>query len=128
MPHPSKRKGDGAEREVAKILSDLTGWPVRRRLGAGAKDDKGDLDGVPDTCVEVKYRPNDLARSINEGLAQLRVEQANAGCTFAVLLVRRKGGRWIAVMDLDQLTTLWREAITPDWATDKGVSPNGHGS
>lgn len=114
MAHPSKRKGDQAEREVALLLSDLTGFPVRRKLGAGAKDDTGDLDGIPDTCVEVKNRPGDPMRSIREGLAQLKVEQANAGCTFGVLLVRRRGGEWIAVMDLEQVATLLREAVTPD--------------
>ena len=31
----SERKGDAAEREVAAIISELTGWPARRMLGAG---------------------------------------------------------------------------------------------
>lgn len=111
MAHPSKRKGDAAERELAKMLADITGWPVRRKLGAGAKDDTGDLDGVPDTCIEVKNRPMDVARAMREGLVQLEVEQVNSGCTFAVLFVRRHGGHWAAVMSVEQWATWAREAI-----------------
>lgn len=111
MAHPSKRKGDGAEREIAKILAELTGWPVKRRGECGAPKDIGDLVGVPDTCMEVKYRPDDVARSTREGLQQLRVEQNNAGCIFGVLFVRRRGGHWMAVMDLDQWATVMRAAV-----------------
>jgi hypothetical protein len=41
MTAPAKRKGDAAEREAAALLHDLTGWPVRRKLGAGRTDDEG---------------------------------------------------------------------------------------
>ena len=47
MSNPQKAKGDAAEREVAALLSDLLGFTVRRKLGAGRKDDTGDLDGIP---------------------------------------------------------------------------------
>jgi len=35
MTGAAKRKGDAAEREVAAIISELTGWPARRMLDAG---------------------------------------------------------------------------------------------
>src|SRR5690606_27626946 len=54
MANPQKNKGDKAELEAARLLADLTGWPVRRKLGAGRADDTGDLDNVPDTTVQVK--------------------------------------------------------------------------
>jgi hypothetical protein len=113
MAHPSKRKGDQYEREAAVRLAEATGFPVRRKLGAGRTDDCGDLDGIPDTCIQVKGYPSDLIRSIRECLAELPQQQANAGTTFAAGLVRRPGGRWLAVMDLEQLATWMREAITP---------------
>lgn len=109
MTTPAKRKGDKAELEAARALADLTGWPVRRKLGAGRTDDTGDLDNVPDTTIQVKAYA-DCARAIREGLPELRAQQANAGTTFAALLVRRRGGRWAAVMDIEQLATLLREA------------------
>lgn len=116
MTTPAKRKGDGAELEVAKQLADLTGWPVRRKLGAGRADDTGDLHGLPETTVQVKAY-GDVLRAIREGLPELRVQQANARTTFGALAVRRPRQpaetRWMVVMDLDQFATLLREATAP---------------
>ena len=112
MTSPAKRKGDSAELEAARLLADLTGWPVRRKLGAGRLDDTGDLDGIPDSVCQVKnYR--DITRAINEVLAELPAQQANAGADYAFGLVRRPGGRWFAVLDLDNLCALLREATYP---------------
>jgi len=113
VTNPQKNKGDRAELEAARLLADRTGWNVRRKLGAGRADDTGDLDNVPDTTVQVKDYA-DVLRAIREGLPALRVQQANAGTPFAALLVRRRGGEWIAVMDLNQLAALLREATAPD--------------
>jgi hypothetical protein len=113
VPHPAKTKGDRAELEAAQALAELTGWPVRRKLGAGRTDDTGDLHGVPDTTVQVKSY-SDCLRAIREGLPELRAQQANAGTPFAALLVRRRGGHWTAVMDLDQFAALLREATRPE--------------
>lgn len=112
MTHPSKRKGDKYELEAAARLAEATGWPVRRKLGAGRADDCGDLDGIPDTCMQVKAY-TDIARAIRETLNELPAQQTNAQTTFAAGLIRRPGGRWFAVMDLDQLATLLREATRP---------------
>ncbi len=112
MTTPSKRKGDKAELEAARALADLTGWPVRRKLGAGRADDTGDLDGLPQTCVQVKaYR--DITRAIRETLTELPAQQTNAGATFGFGMVRRPGGHWFAVLTLEQVATLLREATTP---------------
>jgi hypothetical protein len=113
MAHPSKAKGDKGEREAAALIVELTGWPARRKLGAGRTDDTGDLDGIPDTTVQVKsYR--DFARAIRDGLDDLRTQQANAGTPFAALMVRRTGGHWVVAMDLDQWAALTREATRPE--------------
>jgi len=112
VTNPSKVKGDRAELEACRILHDLTGFPARRKLGAGRLDDTGDVDGIPDCTIQVKAYA-DTQRAIRECLAELPQQQANAGTTFAAGLVRRPGGRWMAVMDLEQLATWMREAITP---------------
>lgn len=109
MTSPQARKGAKAEREVAALLSDRLGFVVKRRRNLGTHEDIGDLL-VPGWTIEVKNFA-DLARGINEGLADLAVEQANAGTTFGAVLVRRRGGRWIAVMDLDGLATVMRETL-----------------
>lgn len=106
----SKNKGDQYEREAAAVLAQATGWPVRRKLGAGRLDDSGDLDGLPDCTVQVKGYPSDLVRSIRETLAELPTQQTNAGTTFGFGLIRRPGGRWFAVLTIDQIAALLREA------------------
>jgi hypothetical protein len=114
---PAKRKGDTNELEVAKRLADLTGWPVKRKLGAGRQEDTGDLHGLPETTAQVKAY-GDVLRAIREGLPELRTQQANANTPFGALMVRRPRQppehRWMVVMDLDQFATLLREATTPD--------------
>jgi hypothetical protein len=109
MANPQKRKGDAAEREIAKILADQLGFPVRRKLGAGRTDDEGDLEGVPDWTLEVKNYA-DVARGITKGLADCEREQQNAATTFGAALVRRPRGGWFAVMTVEQLATVIREA------------------
>jgi hypothetical protein len=110
MSNPQKRKGDAAERELAKQLSDLLGFTVRRKLGAGRADDMGDLDGLPDTTAQVKNYA-DVLRAINQGLKDLETQQSNAASTHGVLFIRRRGGQWIAVMTVDQWATTFRETI-----------------
>jgi hypothetical protein len=112
MANAAKRKGDAAELEAARLLAELTGWPVRRKLGAGRADDCGDLDGVPQTCVQVKSYA-DVQRAVRETLDELPAQQANAQATFAAGLIRRRGGNWFAVLTLEQLATLLREATGP---------------
>lgn len=109
MTSAPQRKGDSAERELAKILSDQLGVTVRRKLGAGRMDDEGDLEGLPSTTVECKsYR--DVARAVRDGLDDSVREQTNAGTTHGVAFIRRPGGRWFAAMTVEQWCTLWREA------------------
>ena len=101
MTNPQKAKGDAAEREIAKILAAELGIDVVRKLGAGRKDDTGDLYGLPLVTAQVKSFA-DVTRAIREGLADLEVQQANAGTPYGVLFVRRPRGRWIAVQSVEQ--------------------------
>ena len=109
MTNPQKRKGDAAEREIATTLENLLGYRVRRKLGAGRADDTGDLDGLPNCTAQVKNY-SDILRAINQGLKDVEAQQKNAGTTHAVLFVRRRGGRWIAVSTVEQWATMFREA------------------
>ena len=110
MSHPSKVKGDRAEREAAIILADRLGLPVRRKLGAGRTDDTGDLDGIPGFTIEVKnYR--DFTAAIRDGLDDVEREQTNAGTPYGAVMIRPPGGRWFFVLSVDQFCTLYREAL-----------------
>lgn len=109
MTSPAKRKGDEAEREAARIIHDLTGYPSRRKLGAGRLDDVGDIDGVPDTVIQVaSYR--DLSLALNRKLPACVRQQENAGATFGATFLKRPGGDWIVVLTPEQWATYAREA------------------
>jgi hypothetical protein len=111
MPHPSKTKGDTAEREIAAALTLELGLPVRRKLGAGRTDDAGDLDGLPGVAAQVKnYR--DITTAIRDALDGLPAQIRHAGANHGVAFIRRPGGRWIAVMDVPGWCGLYREALT----------------
>lgn len=113
MTGAAKRKGDLAEREAAALISALIGVPARRKLGAGRQDDAGDIDGVPDTAVQVCSRGTDV---VAVGMVRKPVEAAqqavNAGATFAATFVRIRGGTWRVVLTPEQWATYWREATT----------------
>lgn len=110
MANPQKRKGDQAERELAHQLHNLLGLPIRRKLGAGRQDDTGDLDGLPNCTAQAKNYA-DVLRAIREGLPAVETQRDNAGTTHSVLFVRRRGGQWIAVMDLPAWATMYRETL-----------------
>ncbi len=101
MTNPAKAKGDRAELEAAEILSDLLGVPVRRMLGAGRKDDVGDLDGVPGHVIQVaNWADTAAAARIKPREAEL--QRCNAGAAHAATLVRFRGRQWRVVLTLEQ--------------------------
>lgn len=110
MANANKRKGDGAEREIAAQLTLALGFTVRRKLGAGRADDTGDLDGLPNCTAQVKNYA-DIARAIREGLAALEQQQKNSGTIYGVPFVRRRGGTWIAVQTIEQWLTSYRDSL-----------------
>ena len=103
MSNPSKAKGDRGELEAAKLLTELLGVPVRRRLGAGRTDDVGDLDGVVGHVVEVKSYA-DFPAGVRSALGGLERKKINADVDNAVGLIRRPGGEWVVVMTIAQWT------------------------
>lgn len=111
MSHPSKAKGDRAELEAAALLHNLLGVPAVRKLGAGRKEDTGDIAGVPDTCIQVANYKN-ITTALNEKLAECPVQQERMGALFGASMIRRPGGRWFFALTPDQFAALWREATS----------------
>jgi hypothetical protein len=109
VTHPSKRKGDRAELEAQGILRDLLGVPARRKLGAGRKDDMGDIDGVPDTVISVGNIAR-LSEAVREKPRECETQQARAGALFGATFVRLHGGEFRVVLTPEQWACLWREA------------------
>lgn len=109
MANPAKRKGDRAELEVQGWFREELGVPARRALGAGRRDDVGDISGVPSTTVSVANW-SDLDRAVREKLPDLERQRVNAGAEFAAMFCRRRGGSYVVVMTPAQFAALWREA------------------
>lgn len=85
MTGAAKVKGDRVEREAAKLIADLLGYRVRRKLGAGRVDDEGDLEGIPSTVVQVAAW-KDLSRALRVKPVEAGNQAANAGVPFAATL------------------------------------------
>lgn len=101
MTGTAKTKGDRAERELAAILADLTGYPVRRMLGAGRLDDVGDMDGIPGVVIQAAdWR--DKVRAIRQKPLEAELQRENAKAALAVTAIRLHGGEWRMVMTLEQ--------------------------
>ncbi len=109
MTSSSKRKGDAAELEVQRILQDELGLG-RRALGAGRKDDIGDISGIPDTCIQVvAYK--DIARAIREKLPEVEQQRQRACATYSAVFARRRGGEWVVVMTPAMWCSMIRETM-----------------
>ncbi|MCR4340799.1 MAG: hypothetical protein NUW01_13035 [Gemmatimonadaceae bacterium] len=110
MSNPSKRKGDAAELEVQGLLRELLGVPARRALGAGRKDDCGDITGVPDTAVQV-CNWKDVAAAVRHKPVECERQRENAGALFAATFVRLRGGEFRVALTPEQFAALWRKAV-----------------
>jgi hypothetical protein len=106
---PSKRKGDRAELEVQAILQDHLGVPARRALGAGRKDDIGDITGCPDTTIQIASWKN-VADAVREKPRECTAQQYRARTTHGATFLRLRGGEWRVVLTVEQWCALWREA------------------
>ncbi len=109
MTNSAKAKGDRAELEVQRLLTDLLGVNARRALGAGRLDDVGDIHGVPHTVVQVANYA-DLNRAIREKMPTLERQMGNAGARFGAVFARRRGGQFVVVQTPEQFAALWRAA------------------
>jgi hypothetical protein len=117
---PQKRKGSAAELAVAKWLRKL-GWVHAERSRAGWTDDRGDIDGMPGVCIEVKAEKKfDLPGYLRE----LEVEMGNAKAWTGTVIIKRRGSMnvddWYAVMP----AKIWAELLLMlDQPNQNSVTP-----
>jgi hypothetical protein len=104
----SKNKGDQAEREAAMVLNalaaDLMAGAARRKLGAGRRDDIGDLDAFVDVTIQVKAYA-DPVRALREAVNGAKEQANRSGTRWNVGMsplprARRDGVRWICSTDV----------------------------
>lgn len=111
MTGSGKAKGDKAELEVQALLRELLGLQARRKLGAGRRDDMGDIDGVPDTTIQVVNWPSDTIRAIRDKPLTCEAQQQVAGSTYGATFVRLRGGVYRVVLTPEQFATYVRETM-----------------
>lgn len=107
MANASKQKGDQAERDaVALIIAavpDLVNvLKPQRALGAGRKEDTGDLHVFTDTAIQVrKYRAKDIGLAIRSSARDSVIQAGHAGAAHALGMApihnaRAGSVRWLA--------------------------------
>ena len=110
MANSGKRKGDRAEREVCALLSDLTGYNIKRALGAGRQEDVGDAFGLPGAVLQIADW-KDVIRAVREKPLEAERQREHAGVDLAWTAVRLRGGVWRFVQTPEQMVQTWREAV-----------------
>jgi Holliday junction resolvase len=110
MTNRSKVKGDRAELEVQALLRDHLGVHARRALGAGRKDDIGDMTGVPYTAIQV-VNWKDVAAAVRCKPLEVEQQRENGRQQFAATFVRLRGGDYRVVQTPEQWFALYREAL-----------------
>ena len=94
------------------LIQSLLGAPtIRRKLGAGRRDDMGDIDGVEDTTIQVVNWPSDTLRAIRDKPLTCEAQRENADTTFAATFVRLRGGVYRVVLTPEQWATYVRESL-----------------
>jgi hypothetical protein len=92
VSNPSKNKGDEGERECVRAFiahcPDLLVWNAQRMLGAGRKEDIGDLLLFPDAAVQVKaFKNSGLSAALYSAAAGATEQAGHARHQFALGLV-----------------------------------------
>ncbi len=114
MANPAGAKGREKENAVAGVYR-AAGFPEAKRKRQTGALDEGDLGGIPDLTVEVKYagpgKPLNLGVAVDEAVAEAR----NAGTSHYVAAVhraRKSAADTYAVRRLEDDARLYRELVT----------------
>jgi len=92
MTSPAKRKGDKFENDCAKFLTENTRFTVRRRFGAGAQEDRGDLEGLPNmVCQCADWKDKTAALRIKPDEADIQAARTH-GSMIGVTALKMRGG------------------------------------
>ena len=88
MAHPSKRKGDRFELDVVDALRRAGIEGAERALGAGRRDDRGDIFGIPGMVLQAK----NVARMDLPGWMRDAARQAGNDRTDLYAVVHKRHG------------------------------------
>lgn len=110
MSAMQRTKGQSGERELAALLSKLTGHDVRRRVRQ--HDGDSDLDGIPRWSIECKRHATATPGKVFDWWCQA-CDQARAAYLLPVLFYRADRGQWRAVWQADLHTGV--SPLRPDY-------------
>lgn len=105
MPHPNKAKGDRAERDVRKIISQYD--PDARRTRPGRREDEGDIH-----ALNMSWQVKDVASPLwRDWLVQLDSQVGHSRYQHGAIVWKLRGyggkpAKWLAVMELDKFAEL----------------------
>ena len=92
MTSPSKAKGDRFERSCAEYLTANTKFRVSRRFGAGAQEDRGDLEGLPSMTIQcADYKDKSTALRIKPPEADQQASRISPDM-LGVTAIKLRGG------------------------------------
>ena len=125
MANKNKNKGTRAELLVAKWLN-VNGHPDAERSRAGWTDDRGDIDGIPNVCIEIK---DEKKINLAGYMKELAIEVKNRKSKYGVCIVKKRGtqdaGEWYAVLPAKDWLALLADALeekkNPDTSHNDGV-------
>ncbi len=118
MGKKSRDKGKAGERECARLIAELTGWEVRRRVRQCEGESDLEFVGVPGWSVEVKR----AAKPALNAWWRQTVAQAKE-CEHPVLFYRIDRQQWVARWPLSVITgqglgvVAYCETTLDTWAT-----------
>lgn len=106
MASKEKAKGSQFERDVVKYLQD-NGFPsAERRYGAGLREDRGDIVGVPGFALECKNTKSiNLAQFIDEAILEAKHAKARFGAAIVKRRMRNTSEAYV-IMTLEQFAEL----------------------
>ena len=106
-PRSHKQNGTEAETKAGDYLRPW--WPNVKRLAPAGAADLGDLEGIPDTCVQVK---NHKRMTLAAWVDQAAIQASRAGKRYHVVIHKRvrKGSPadWYVTMPLSVFVQGWK--------------------
>ena len=109
-PVNSREKGARAERELVKLIGDLSGYHVARTRTPGQAADIGDLSGLPQVVIESKDWANNGA-AVRAALPQARAAAERIGVPYPTAWIRMVGGFWFVAMEPEIFLAMHREVV-----------------
>ncbi|XKH58650.1 hypothetical protein LG293_16495 (plasmid) [Citricoccus nitrophenolicus] len=113
MANSSKSKGDRAELEAVELLKELGGDLISvakpmRALGAGRKEDTGDIHVFADTAIQVRnYKLASLGQAVRSSAKDAVSQAGNGFSSYALGMVPYPRATKASVR--------WLACVSPDW-------------